>query len=112
MEVLFKVHNGVTFKIVGDSDQILWEQLGHISEIFGAQPGGCGACNSQNIRYGFRQVADKKQATKIYKYYELVCNDCSATFKMGQRADGTGLFPKHEEGWNVYRSGGDDEDFR
>ena len=64
----------------------------------------CGKCQSTNVRFSHRVWEEND-------YYTLKCMDCKAELKMGQRKDGTGLWPKAEGpdgGWSIYERGSSD----
>ena len=62
-------------------------------------PKQCGHCKSKNITCGHRLA-------KGYDFYEAICQDCNHSFSFGQLKDGTGLFPKTQDGWKPPYGGG------
>jgi len=69
-------------------------------------PKQCGHCKSKNITAGHRLASG-------YDFYEAICTDCNYTFAFGQLKDGSGLFPKAQEGWKppyAQSSGGGSRD--
>lgn len=118
IEAQYRTASGrLTFKVAGESSKQLFEKLADLSEIFEAET-ACGCCNSPNIRFAHRVVA---QGAKKFDYYELHCTaiGCRARFAFGQLSDGSGgLFPKRKKdkewlpnrGWSKYQSGEHQED--
>lgn len=100
------------FNLVAETAKDLFQNVAQIQELFEAET-ACGCCQSEEIRFSYREVGD-------YKYYELVCRDCGAQFKFGQKKQGGGLFPKRTEGgkplenggWSKYEPSHDDDDTR
>jgi len=70
-------------------------------------PKQCGHCKSKNITAGHRLASG-------YDFYEAICQDCNYTFAFGQLKDGSGLFPKTQDGWkppySQNRGGGSADD--
>ena len=109
IEANYKTSNGrIVFKVTGESEKALWEQIARLEATFGADS-KCGCCQSTNIRYGHREVSGG------FDYYELQCMDCRARLGFGQSKDTKGLFPKRKDeggdylpdnGWSVYKPQG------
>lgn len=87
MKATFTI-NQLQFEMQAEDAMDLFRQVANIQDVFEAET-KCGCCQSQNIRYGFREV-------DAFKYYDLGCRDCGAQFKFGQRKQG-GLFPKRKD---------------
>ncbi len=105
--------NQLLFELEASSGKDLFQQVAEIQEIFEAET-KCGACESEDIRYGYREV-------DTYKYYELHCRNCDAQFKFGQKKQGGQLFPKRRSedggalpngGWSKYQPNANDESAR
>jgi hypothetical protein len=108
MKATFTI-NQLEFELNADSARDLFQQVAQIQEIFEAET-QCGCCQSEEIRYSYREVDQ-------YKFYELVCGECSAQFRFGQKKVTLDLFPKRTEdgkplpnhGWSKYEpKDGDD----
>ena len=85
----------------------LFQAISEVAEVIDADE-ACGVCNSNAIRHRVREVEQ-------YKYYELVCESCTARLQFGQLRDGGGLFPKRKDpqgnlldnrGWARYLADG------
>jgi hypothetical protein len=91
--------NQLTFELAAETSRDLFMQVAQIQDIFEAET-KCGCCQSESIRYGYREVDS-------YKFYELTCRDCTAQFKFGQRKQTNELFPKRkDEAGNPLPNGG------
>ena len=75
----------------------MFVKLGPIQELL-LEHFTCGKCQSTNIRFNHRVWDDND-------YFTLRCMDCTAELKMGQRKDGSGMWPKADgpdSGWSIY----------
>ena len=84
-------NSSLTFEIDGDGPKKIFRELAAIQEVFDSER-RCGVCQSEGIRYQFRQV-DK------FDFFELVCRapGCRARFAFGQAKEGGALFPKRKD---------------
>lgn len=87
MKATFTI-NQLQFELEGAEARELFQMVAQIQDIFEAET-QCGCCQSDNIRYGFRDYNGDK-------FYELVCRECSAQFRFGQKKIDNSLFPKRK----------------
>lgn len=80
-----KIHIEVEESTVKD----LFRKMEEASEIFSTES-CCGCCNSENIAPCVRTHDGND-------YFEFKCHGCGATFSIGQRKVGGGLFPKYKD---------------
>lgn len=98
--------------------QIKWGRYTIISEgqsdmeaivaisLWGELPSACPKCNTTDLSIHHRAV-------DTYNYFNVQCRACMIELKLGQRKDGSGLFP-HKE-WTEIRLGqqqGDGQDYQ
>ncbi len=105
MEALYKLNDKLTLKVDGTTQKELFEKVAEVekwSEVFGIEK--CGVCGCKNIKLQTREAADKKKQTKMYTFYELVCQGytkdkerCYAKLQFGQHSEGGTLFPKRKD---------------
>lgn len=109
MLVRLKVSDRLEVEVPCEDLKELFAHVGPLQEVLDRM-GSCGmsGCGSNDIRFSYR-------TPQGYEYYELRCGSCGATFKFGQRQDGSGLFPKLKDqngqdlpngGWSVYQRPG------
>lgn len=105
MQAQVKMSDRLTFIVEGSTQKELFEKLAEVdkaSEVFNVSQ--CGICRNKNVRFQIRTEEGKtgKNKGKMFKFYEMVCNDhkCRAKYSFGQLNEGGGLFPhkKDEEG--------------
>jgi hypothetical protein len=85
----------LTFEVEGGNQKALFEGIADLQEVFEAEE-TCGYCDSNAIHFRVREVQSKKDGKK-YKYYEMLCLDCSARFAFGQNQVGETLFPSRRD---------------
>lgn len=99
IQIKTKVGNSV-ISISGKDEKDLIEQVSFFEEL----PCECGKCQSKNLGFRYRRAKD-------YDFYELRCKDCRATFALGQKKEGGGLYPRgsqerdHEGEWEAEYKG-------
>jgi len=77
MKAHYRTKSGrLTCEVEGQTFKQLFEGIAQVQEIFESD-NACGACNSANIRFRVRPVQDNE-------FYELYCDDCTATLSFGQ----------------------------
>jgi hypothetical protein len=62
-----------------------WDVVASVAEVFLKEP--CGKCGSEDVHRILRKVQD-------YTFRELVCSDCGAVLGLGERKDGSAIFPR------------------
>lgn len=103
MKITFKVNDNITLETTANKQNEAFQQISDMQEIFGEK--SCGCCNSNNIRFNARKAKNKDG--KIFIYYEMSCNECSAKLSFGQHNNNEGtLFVKRTDdparGWAKY----------
>jgi hypothetical protein len=106
MEASYQTRSGrITLRVEAESPKQLFRSIAELQNIFEADT-KCGCCESVNLRLSVRTVQDNE-------YFELACEDCSASLSLGQTRIGNTLFPKRKDadgtllpnrGWKVWRS--------
>jgi hypothetical protein len=95
--------NRVTFEFEGQAKDV-FEGIAEVQEQFEVD-GSCGCCKGMHLRFRVRKVDDNK-------YYEMLCEDCTATLGFGQHKVGGGLYPRRRDkdnrelpnrGWKVWQ---------
>lgn len=82
LQYKFKFGSGLLAINAKDEKQLI-EQVSFWDEC----PRECGACQSKNIGMKHRVAGG-------YHFYELICRDCGYLYALGQKQDGTGLYPR------------------
>jgi hypothetical protein len=105
MKVHYRSKSGrLVFEIEGQSLKQMFHGIADVQEVFEAES-TCGCCGSQSLRFRVRNNQDND-------YYEMLCDDCTATFAFGQTKQGNKLFPRRKDkddfalpdrGWKVWQ---------
>lgn len=77
-------------KIGGSEIAVAGKDLKEIIEqasIFYELPQECGLCQCKHLGFRHRRTDD-------YDFFEQVCLECGATYSLGQKKEGGGLFPR------------------
>ncbi len=91
MEAIVKAFNGrLQIKVEAGNMPDLFRITSQVMEVLGSDQ-NCGACNSDSIR------PQARKSEEGYDFYELVCNNCGAELKMGQKKVGGTLWPKRKD---------------
>jgi hypothetical protein len=80
----FRVRDGLTVEVEGESQKDLFRELASAAEVFGEKC--CGLCGDAAIVPVCRTV-------EKFDFFEWHCTGCGARLSMGQLKDGDRLFP-------------------
>jgi hypothetical protein len=85
----YKTFGGsIEFEVEGSTEKEIFKHIAKLQEVFKGE--ACGLCKKNNIRLQVRTVEDND-------FFELKCDDCSATLAYGQHKKGGSLFPKRKD---------------
>jgi len=107
MKAHYRTKSGrISFEVEAQTFKQLFQAIAETQEVFEADT-NCGCCNSANIRFRVRSAQDNE-------FYEIYCEDCTATLSFGQTRQGNKLYAKRKDndgtpipnrGWRVWRRG-------
>lgn len=94
MQVEYRLNDRTTLKANVNNEKGVIQAIGKWEEIFNdPRTRKCGCCGSENTRLGHRSAQG-------YDFYEFICCDCEAQFKISEYRDQTlGMFLDHRTEW-------------